>query len=98
MHEYFLCRKVGRKLTYLLGAILAMTTVLWVYLGAEVEGGEEGQFFATYGIFCVAAMLGVAGSTVLVASLALTAELIGDILNLNPTLVAMLGVAGSTVL
>ena len=43
-------------------------------------------------------MLGVAGSTVLVASLALTAELIGELLNINPTLVAMLGVAGSTVL
>jgi hypothetical protein len=65
------CRKVGRKVTYLLGSLLALATVLWVYFGA----GDP--LFASYGIFCVAAMFGAAGSTVLVSSLALTAELIG---------------------
>ncbi len=71
-------RKVGRKVTYLLGSLLAMVTVLWVFFGAkDEEPSADRPFFATYGIFFVAAMFGVAGSTVLVSSLALTAELIG---------------------
>jgi hypothetical protein len=65
---------VGRKVTYLLGSLLALATVLWVYFGA---GDSADPLFASYGIFCVAAMFGAAGSTVLVSSLALTAELIG---------------------
>lgn len=68
----WLNRKAGRKVTYLLGALLAMATVLWVFCGAEDQ-----PFFPIYGIFCVAAMFGAAGSTILVSSLALTAELIG---------------------
>jgi hypothetical protein len=76
----FFCRKVGRKVTYLLGSLLALATVLWVYFGA---GESADPWFASYGIFCVAAMFGAAGSTVLVSSLALTAELIGKSL-VNP--------------
>jgi hypothetical protein len=51
-----------------------MATTLWIKLGS----GDAS--FASYGIFCVAAMLGAAGSTVLVSSLALTAELIGKLI------------------
>ena len=63
---------------------MALVTVLWIYLGAEEQTAASRPFFAAYGIFCVAAMLGAAGSTVLVASLALTAELIGKLLQKVP--------------
>ena len=36
-----------------------------------------GQFFRDYGIFCAAVLYGVGGSTILVTSLSITAELIG---------------------
>jgi hypothetical protein len=49
-----------------------MATALWIKLDSDSAN------FSTYGIFCVAALLGAAGSTVLVSSLALTAELIGE--------------------
>ena len=49
----------------------------WVYFGGD-EHGKADEFFKHYGIFFAAVMFGTAGSAVLITSLSLTAELIGN--------------------
>jgi len=68
-------RKAGRKVTYLLGSLVGMASAAWVFFGGDRQG-EADVFFKTYGIFFAAALYGLAGSTVLITSLSLTAELI----------------------
>jgi len=72
----FINRKAGRKATYLLGAAIGLAAAIWVFYGAG--DGVPGLFFRKYGIFCAAVLFGAGGSTVLVTSLSLTAELIGE--------------------
>jgi len=60
----------GRKVIYLIGALIGMGACLYVWLG-------EGDFFRTYGIYGVASLFGAGGSTMLITSLAVTADLIG---------------------
>ena len=50
---------------------------VWVYFGGD-ENGKADEFFKHYGIFFAAVMFGTAGSAVLITSLSLTAELIGN--------------------
>ena len=50
---------------------------VWVYFGGD-EHGKADEFFKHSGIFFAAAMFGSAGSAVLITSLSLTAELIGN--------------------
>nr|XP_032829644.1 LOW QUALITY PROTEIN: major facilitator superfamily domain-containing protein 12-like [Petromyzon marinus] len=59
-------RIAGRNMTYFLGLVLVLVFADWVWLGV---GGN-----AVYG---AAVLLGVGGSTILVTSLSMTADLIG---------------------
>lgn len=64
-------KQIGRKRSFAAGCIVGLGGCLWVWLG---EGSSYGQ----WGIFAVAALLGIAGSTLLITSLSFTADLIGD--------------------
>ncbi|XP_023336394.1 major facilitator superfamily domain-containing protein 12 [Eurytemora carolleeae] len=68
-------RKAGRKVTYLLGSALCCSAAVWVFVGAGEK--QTGTFFRDYGIFFTVVLYGSGGSTILITSLALTAELIG---------------------
>ena len=70
-------RQAGRKISFLLGAVVGLSACVWVYYG-EDETGKKEDFFRTYGIFFPAILFGAAGSTVLITSLSLTAELISN--------------------
>ena len=72
-------RRAGRKVSYLLAAVLGLVTAIWVYFGyTEDETETQSEAFRTYGIFFVAIFFGAAGSAMLVTNLSLTAELIGN--------------------
>jgi len=61
----------GRKVIYLIGALIGMGACVYVWFG-------QGYFFITYGIYGVALLFGIGGSTMLITSLAVTADLIGS--------------------
>ncbi|XP_032779582.2 major facilitator superfamily domain-containing protein 12 [Daphnia magna] len=65
-----LTQVVGRKVVYLMGALIGMGACVYVWFG-------NGEFFQTYGVYGVAALYGAGGSTMLITSLAVTADLIG---------------------
>ena len=73
----YLNNKAGRKLSFLIGTSLGFCACAWVYFGGD-EHGKADEFFKHSGIFFAAAMFGSAGSAVLITSLSLTAELIGN--------------------
>lgn len=54
-----------------MGALLGVVGSLWVFLG------QSSPYYARYQIYGVAALVGTASTTVLLASLAITNELIG---------------------
>ncbi|XP_014668443.1 PREDICTED: major facilitator superfamily domain-containing protein 12-like [Priapulus caudatus] len=58
--------KIGRKMTFLLGASVGMSLSAWIY-----------QYNLGYQIYGVAIVLGIAASTMLVTSLSMVADLIG---------------------
>lgn len=60
---------IGRKATYIVGVVFGLSSCVWFYF-LEPETSNE-----TYG---AAALLGIGGSTMLVTSLAMTADLIGE--------------------
>ncbi|GFU25940.1 major facilitator superfamily domain-containing protein 12 [Nephila pilipes] len=64
-------RYFGIKATYFLGCVLAIASCVWIYLG-------EGESYATYHLYAVAVLIGVAGSTLLIISLAFTSDLIAN--------------------
>ena len=57
--------------------VWAHKTSVWVYYGGD-EQGKADEFFKHYGIFFATVLFGAAGSAVLITSLSLTAELIGN--------------------
>lgn len=62
---------LGRKLAYLLGFLFGSLACLWIKLG-------QGDYYNNYGIYGVAVLIGMSGSIILVTSLSITADLIGD--------------------
>ncbi|KAK8747739.1 hypothetical protein OTU49_016567 [Cherax quadricarinatus] len=64
-------KKIGRKGTFTLGCCVGLTGCLWVWCG-------KGGYFNQWGVFLVAALLGIGGSTLLITSLSITADLIGE--------------------
>jgi len=60
----------GRKVIYLIGVVIGLGACIYVWFG-------HGDFFRTYGIYGVASLFGAGGSTMLITSLAVTADLIG---------------------
>ncbi|XP_054723647.1 major facilitator superfamily domain-containing protein 12-like, partial [Uloborus diversus] len=67
---FFMSAKIN-KVTYFLGSSLAMSSCIWIFYGA-------GEQFCTYEIYGVAALIGVAGSTLLIISLSITSDLIAN--------------------
>ncbi|GFY15668.1 major facilitator superfamily domain-containing protein 12 [Trichonephila clavipes] len=67
----FLRRYLGIKATYFLGCMLAIGSCIWIYLG-------EGESYSTYHLYAVAVLIGIAGSTLLIISLAFTSDLIAN--------------------
>ncbi|XP_069674356.1 major facilitator superfamily domain-containing protein 12-like isoform X2 [Periplaneta americana] len=63
-------KKFGRKLAFLLGAVLGIGGCVWIRLGS-------GTTYTTYEIYPVASLLGAGSSIMLVTSLGITADLIG---------------------
>ncbi|XP_042884480.1 major facilitator superfamily domain-containing protein 12-like [Penaeus japonicus] len=64
-------KKIGRKRTFALGCTVGIAGCLWVWFG-------QGDYFVQWGIFLVATLLGIGGSTLLITSLSITADLIGS--------------------
>ena len=69
----FLNMKFGRVGTFCLGAVLGAAACLWIKVGCKM-----GTASALYEIYGVAALVGFGSSTMLVTSLSVTADLIGD--------------------
>lgn len=64
-------KKIGRKRTFALGCCVGLAGSVWVWFGSE-------EYYKQWGIFLVAALLGIGGSTLLITSLSITADLIGQ--------------------
>lgn len=64
-------KHAGRKITYALGALLGLGGCVWINFG-------EGQSYTQWQLYCVASLIGVGSSTMLITSLSLTADLIGN--------------------
>lgn len=65
---------IGRKGTFASGCVMGLIGCIWVYAG----GSTSHEQFVKWGIFCVAVFLGSGGSTLLITSLSITADLIGN--------------------
>lgn len=61
---------IGKKITYLIGSSLSLVSCTWLYFGTY-------ESFKSYGIYGVAVLLGISGSTMLITSLSITNDLIG---------------------
>lgn len=59
------------QVAYVCGSILGIWACIWIKLGSNPE-------FVNYEVYIVAIIIGIAGSIVLVTSLGITADLIGD--------------------
>uniref|UniRef100_A0A1B6M148 Major facilitator superfamily (MFS) profile domain-containing protein n=1 Tax=Graphocephala atropunctata TaxID=36148 RepID=A0A1B6M148_9HEMI len=69
LNKYF-----GRRVAYCFGAAVGIGVSVWVRLG-------EGDIYKSYLIYVVAGMYGISSSALLVTSLGITADLIGQDLN-----------------
>ncbi|CAL4091613.1 unnamed protein product [Meganyctiphanes norvegica] len=67
----YINNKAGRKVTFSLGCLVGLIACIWL-------GLDQTTPFRTWGVYVVAAMLGVGGSTLLITSLSFTADLIGN--------------------
>ncbi|KAF2352097.1 Major facilitator superfamily domain [Trinorchestia longiramus] len=63
--------RFGRKVSYLLGSLLGLSACIWINFGA-------GPVYSKYMVYPMAALLGAGSSTMLVTSLSITADLIGN--------------------
>ncbi|XP_072396360.1 major facilitator superfamily domain-containing protein 12-like isoform X2 [Diabrotica undecimpunctata] len=64
-------RHLGRKLTYILGTIFGLVGCIWIKFG-------YGENYINYCIYAVAILIGAGGSIVLVTSLGITTDFIGE--------------------
>ncbi|CAH1170042.1 unnamed protein product [Phaedon cochleariae] len=64
-------RCLGRKMTYCVGALLGLVACVWIKFG-------EGGGYTGFHIYVVAILIGAGGSIVLVTSLGITTDFIGD--------------------
>lgn len=64
-------RSLGRRLTFMLGASFGLIACIWIHFG-------EGSEYATYFIYVIAILIGSCGSVVLVTSLGVTTDFIGE--------------------
>ncbi|CAL4144198.1 unnamed protein product, partial [Meganyctiphanes norvegica] len=61
---------LGRKVTYIIGTLIGFGGCVWVWFG-------DGPLYINYLLYIVTAFIGSGGSTMLVTSLSITADLIG---------------------
>ncbi|CAL4113988.1 unnamed protein product, partial [Meganyctiphanes norvegica] len=67
----FINGKIGSKATFTVGCLVGLSGCVWVAL-------DRSEQFNIWGIYLVASLLGIGGSTLLITSIAITADLIGD--------------------
>ncbi|RWS26271.1 major facilitator superfamily domain-containing protein 12-like protein [Leptotrombidium deliense] len=67
----FINQKAGRKMTYFIGCAIASASFAWLYFGT-------GEVYRKYEIYGVAILIGFSGSTMLITSLGITNDLIGN--------------------
>ncbi|XP_076636394.1 major facilitator superfamily domain-containing protein 12 isoform X2 [Colletes latitarsis] len=63
--------KVGRKISFCFGVILTICACIWIQLGTDIT-------YTNYQIYVISLLLGSAGSIILVTSLGVTADYIGQ--------------------
>lgn len=68
----FINVRLGKRLTYLIGACLTLGACAWIFFGTHNE------LFKKYGIFGVSVVIGMSSTTILITSLAITNDLIGS--------------------
>ena len=66
-------KRLGRKITFIIGSLVGFTACLWIRLGSNPDAN-----YVVYFVYCEAVLIGIAGSTMLICSLSLTAEFIAD--------------------
>ncbi|CAH0548088.1 unnamed protein product [Brassicogethes aeneus] len=64
-------RSLGRKITYVIGMVLGVSACIWIKFGQD-------SLYTNVFIYIVAILVGAGGSIVLVTSLGITTDLIGD--------------------
>lgn len=64
-------RIFGRRMSYIIGTLMGVSACIWIQL-------RSGPGFVDYEIYIVAVLFGAGGSIILVTSLGITADLIGD--------------------
>lgn len=65
-------RYFGRRLTFILGSLLGLIACMWIQFG----GGND--YYMNYFIYIIAILIGSCGSIVLVTSLGVTTDFIGE--------------------
>ncbi|KAH9408556.1 Major facilitator super domain-containing protein 12 [Tyrophagus putrescentiae] len=68
----FINVRLGKRLTYLIGACLTLGACALIFFGTHNE------LFKKYGIFGVSVVIGMSSTTILITSLAITNDLIGS--------------------
>ncbi len=68
----FVNRIVGRKITFVAGCLVGAAACVWIRFGCRQDTS-----FTGYEIYLIAVLIGAGGSTMLITSLSLTADLIG---------------------
>ncbi|XP_018334072.1 major facilitator superfamily domain-containing protein 12 isoform X2 [Agrilus planipennis] len=63
-------RGFGRKIAYVTGTLIGVSACVWIQFGSKS--------FAMYDIYPISLLFGIGGSIILVTSLGITADLIGD--------------------
>ena len=58
-------------MTFLIGSLISLSASTWIYFG-------NGENFKKYEIFAVSVLIGMASTTMLITSLAITSDLIGS--------------------
>ncbi|XP_046912468.2 major facilitator superfamily domain-containing protein 12 [Dermatophagoides farinae] len=66
----YINQTLGKKVTYLIGAILSLGACTWIFFGTD-------ENFKQWGIFVVSVIIGASNSIMLITSLGITNDLIG---------------------
>ncbi|KAJ6215864.1 hypothetical protein RDWZM_010364 [Blomia tropicalis] len=86
-----LTKHIGTKILILIGSAVGIATSLYIWFG------KYGLIFRYYQIYAVAAMIGIAGTILLISSLSLNSDLIGNHLSSNAFVFAAMSLVDKTI-